>query len=210
MTSDANTGTYDRATHWESRWSGGSRDTFSWFEESASSLRIVEELDLDASTPLIDVGGGGAGLVLGLATRGWTDLTVLDISQAALDSTRERMGPGRDAASFICSDVLEFEPTRAYGFWHDRALLHFFTDQNDVARYAACAKRAVPSGHVAISVFSADGPTQCSGLDVRRYDSAMLANVLAPEFSVVDVSEEIHVTPAGGEQQFLTAVFARP
>nr|WP_280921081.1 class I SAM-dependent methyltransferase [Frateuria flava] len=171
----------------------------------------MRQAGLDASTRLVDVGGGASTLVDDLLELGLTDITVLDLSRTALDVARERLGTRGKAVRWLAGDLLEadFVPA-AFDLWHDRAVLHFLAAPEDTARYAAqvmCALR--PGGHAVIGGFAPDGPERCSGLPVARRSPADIASVLGPAFRLVGVSTERHITPAGTAQIFAYALLER-
>lgn len=194
----------DRKEHWERAWSARPADEVSWYQdEPARSLAMIEDAGLVPADAVIDVGGGASTLVDHLLRRGHEDLTVLDLSRAALDQARHRLGPKADRVDWIETDVLSFQPTRTYRLWHDRAVFHFLLDAKDRERYAAVLRRALtPGGQAVIATFAMDGPARCSGLDVVRYDAPGLLAALGQGLELVDVQEEEHRTPAGGIQRF--------
>ena len=190
-----------RATHWDDTYAGREVDEVSWFQaEPHDSLELIDALDIDRDLPVIDIGGGASSLVDRLVARGFTDLTVLDVSEVALRVARTRLGDD-PKVEWITSDVLEWEPERPYGLWHDRAVFHFLIDPTDRAAYLATMRAAVPSGAVVLATFAPDGPDTCSGLPVARYDPDDLAGLLEG-FDVIETRREVHVTPWGTEQPF--------
>jgi SAM-dependent methyltransferase len=187
--------------HWDAAYQGRGDDV-SWFQvEPQPSLDLIGELAAGPDTAIIDVGGGASMLVDRLAERGFIDLTVLDISQAALETGRRRL-PGVPV-TWLRADLLTWLPQRRYGVWHDRAVLHFLTDPADRAVYLATLRAALePGGAVVLGVFAPDGPASCSGLPVARYSPQELAGLLGPAFTLVHTRGEEHTTPAGGHQPF--------
>lgn len=197
-----------RAEHWDATYRERGAGGVSWFQaEPAASLALIEALGVGPRTAVVDVGGGASVLVDRLAGRGFTDLTVVDVSAVALDLA----GPGRTAGTTverITADVLTWSPARTYGLWHDRAVFHFLTEAADRHAYLATLRRAVPvGGAVIVATFAPDGPESCSGLPVTRYAPEELAAVLEG-FDVVETRRDEHVTPWGTVQPF-TFVAAR-
>lgn len=190
--------------HWERVYRGQPAESTSWFQvKPALSLRLIESSGRDKYTSIIDVGGGASMLVDCLVQDGFEDLTVLDISGAALQAARARLGPGQHLIKWLEQDILEFEPQRAYDIWHDRALFHFMTGEANRQRYLASLKKAVlPGGDIILATFAADGPERCSGLLVRRYDAGTLLDELGPGFTLLDQIDEDHLTPGGQIQRF--------
>jgi SAM-dependent methyltransferase len=160
---------------------------------------------------VIDVGGGASTLVDDLLALGVTDVTVLDLSQTALDASRERLDTRGDSVHWLTADLLDVELAPAgIDLWHDRAVLHFLTSPTDAARYAAQAARAVrPGGHAVIGGFAPGGPDRCSGLPVARRSAAGIAALLGPAFRLLDERLEHHQTPAGATQAFAWALLQR-
>ena len=156
---------------------------------------------------MIDVGGGTSTLVDELVSRGFTDVSVLDVSTVALDSSRKRLGPTSERVCWVCADVLAWTPERTYDLWHDRAVFHFLVDPADRRRYVQVARLAVrPGGYVIVATFATDGPARCSGLRVERYDTEGLCAAFSPGFALVGSRRELHTTPSGAVQPFTWVV----
>jgi SAM-dependent methyltransferase len=198
-----------RRTHWDGVYSAKRFTDVSWYQElPARSLQQVLATGVEVGEPLIDVGGGASTLVDYLLEQGFEDVTVLDISAAALEQARERLAARSSAVEWVVGDVTEFVADRRYGVWHDRAVLHFLTDAMDRGRYVSALRSALaPGGYAIISTFGPDGPLKCSGLDVRRYSVELLGQLLGPEFVLVDEVLEDHQTPWGAAQQFLHTIW---
>ena len=195
----------ERRAHWQQVHQRQRPDEVSWFQsECQLSLEVICGLGLDAAAPVIDVGGGGSRLVDGLLERGFTDLAVLDVSEAALQHSRERLGERASQVSWIAADVLEAELGGPLQLWHDRAVFHFLTEPAERERYSAQMRNALAAGgHALVATFAEDGPTKCSGLDVMRYSPPQLQRQLGGDLlELVDARREIHVTPQGREQRF--------
>jgi trans-aconitate methyltransferase len=192
-----------RRRHWDDRYTATSSDELSWFQEQpAVSLGLIAAAGLDRTAALIDVGGGAARLVDHLLADGWSDLTVLDVSDVALNAARTQVGTNR-RVEWIAQDLLTWEPTRRYDAWHDRAVFHFLVDEDDRRQYRAVLSKALTShGTLMVGTFASDGPTHCSGLPVARYDSDALVSALGGRFDVLATEREEHVTPHGTTQPF--------
>lgn len=149
-------------------------------------------------------------LVDQLIANGWTDLSVLDISQEALDLSRRRLGPRGATVEWIVADIAAWRPFRRYQIWHDRAVFHFLTESADRNAYRSALEAALPpGGNAIIATFALDGPERCSGLPVVRYDAGALADELGPNFALVDSWNERHQTPGGSSQPFSWALFEK-
>lgn len=201
---------FDRRAHWNHVYSTKREDEVSWFQpEATPSLELVARCGLGAGARVVDVGGGASRLVDALLDRGLAP-TVLDLSEAALEASRARLGDRASRVEWIAGDVTAFAPRAPFELWHDRAVFHFLTDAGDRAAYVRAMERSIASGgHAIVATFALDGPERCSGLDVVRYDGASLAAALGPSFRLVESLRHEHVTPAGRAQAFTFARFAR-
>jgi len=196
----------DRKQHWEQVYITKASDNVSWFQERADqSLELIHNTELGKDAAIIDVGGGASKLVDGLAEKGYTDLTVLDLSSAALDVAKQRLGKHADAVHWIVGDITHVElPENRFDIWHDRAVFHFLTDPADRQAYVEQVMRSVrPNGHVIIATFAEDGPEKCSGLPVMRYKPESLHSEFGDAFLLVKHEKEAHHTPFGTVQQFV-------
>lgn len=196
----------DARAHWEKVYDGKPADAFSWYRPHLeTSLDMIERAAADRSAPIIDVGGGESTLVDDLLTRGYQHITVLDISPTALEVSKARLGRRAEQVQWIAADVNAAELTpHSYDVWHDRAVFHFLTSDQDRIAYVQQALRAVkPGGHVIVSTFGPEGPQKCSGLDVVRYDAGSLHDQFGRCFRLLESHQELHRTPFGTTQQFL-------
>ena len=191
--------------HWDDVYTVKAPDQLSWYQaEPTRSMALIRATEIPVEAPLVDVGGGTSTLVDILCRSGYTDVTVLDISAAALNRAKKRFGAGAGAVSWIEADVTAFEPRRRYHLWHDRALFHFMIDAAQRQRYLDTLRAAlIPGGHFVLSTFGPEGPKKCSGLPVQRYSVKQAAEVLAPGFELRSFDIEDHRTPTGTVQQFL-------
>lgn len=196
----------DAHTHWEKIYTEKAPDAVSWYRPHLeTSLALIEQAAGGCSASIIDVGGGESTLVDDLTACGYLDITVLDISQTAIDANRKRLGQAAERIHWLVADITkaELEPS-AYDVWHDRAVFHFLTTPDDRATYVRQVARVVrPGGHVIVSTFGPEGPTKCSGLDVVRYDADSLHGEFGVHFRLLASSKELHRTPFGTTQQFL-------
>jgi ubiquinone/menaquinone biosynthesis C-methylase UbiE len=193
-------------SHWERVYATRSPDTVSWYQPHATlSLDLIRRIGAAPGTSVIDVGGGASTLVDDLLASGMVDVTVLDISAAALRMAQARLGDKAAGVKWITGDITRVDlPHAAYDIWHDRAVFHFLTDPADRAAYVEQVRRAVrPGGHVIVAAFGPEGPTQCSGLPVVRYEPGQLHAQFGGRFELVDYLSEAHHTPGGAVQQFV-------
>ena len=202
----------DSKIHWDRIYSTKTSKELSWTQSvPQTSLDFLHNLNIPKNSPIIDVGGGESVFVDCLLREGYTDITVLDISEQALANNRERLGP-EDASrvQWIVSDITTFAPTRKYHFWHDRATFHFLTSESQIAGYISLASRAIdPQGFLMIGTFSENGPAKCSGLPVVQYSEDLLSSTLAANFRKIRCLKEDHETPFHTLQNFLFCSFRK-
>lgn len=196
----------DPRTHWEKIYSTKAPDQVSWYRPHLeTSLALIKRAAENRTASIIDVGGGESTLVDDLLEDGFQSVTVLDVSQAAIEVNKERLGERARRVHWIVADITQvaLEPG-VYDVWHDRAVFHFLTAQEQRTAYVHQVARSVrSSGHVIVSTFGPEGPTKCSGLDVVRYDPDSLHDEFGSRFRLVESSKEKHQTPFGTTQQFL-------
>jgi trans-aconitate methyltransferase len=171
------------------------------------SVELVDALRIPRDTPVIDLGGGASSFVDELIRRGYSDVSVLDLSSTALSMAKERLGPGAPV-TWIHDDLLKWVPGRQYGLWHDRAVFHFLTGSAERRVYLEkLGSTVAPGGYAVLATFAPDGPEQCSGLPVARYGPDDLTDALGSVgLQVVGTSREDHRTPSGVVQPFTWAV----
>jgi 2-polyprenyl-3-methyl-5-hydroxy-6-metoxy-1,4-benzoquinol methylase len=196
----------DPKTHWENVYGTKLPEAVSWYRPHLeTSIALIERAAGGHSASIIDVGGGESTLVDDLLARGHENITVLDISQTAIDVTRKRLGSAAQRVHFLVADITQAKlESGAYDVWHDRAVFHFLTKPEHRTAYVQNVVHAVrPGGHVIVSTFGPEGPTKCSGLDVNRYDAESLHAEFGVHFRLVESSKELHRTPFDTTQQFL-------
>lgn len=208
MTNDAS---QKRQEHWEQVYKTKPLESVSWYQQvPLPSLQRIEKLNLAEKDAIIDIGGGDSLLADHLTVKGYSNVTVLDISNAALERAKLRLGKIADQIKWIDSDILNFHPTQPFRLWHDRAAFHFLSAPKDLITYRKIAESTVaPEGYLIIATFSTKGPTKCSGLEVKQYTPELLQNTLGPGFELIESETVDHTTPGGGIQNFLFATFKR-
>ncbi len=202
---------FDRRTHWQEVYQLRAFNQVSWYQaKPATSLALIQNTRLPHDAAIIDVGGGASVLIDFLLREGFTDLTVLDISGAALNLAKDRLGEAATKVTWIEQDVTEFVGQKKYALWHDRAVFHFLTAAEDREKYINALKNALhPGGHAIIATFSTDGPTQCSGLDIVQYDEKKITAEFGDAFRLIETKLEAHITPAKNTQHFQYFVFEK-
>jgi SAM-dependent methyltransferase len=196
----------DASQHWEGVYRTRQPDEVSWYRPHLDvSLELIERVAPDRGARILDVGGGESTLVDDLLARGYRDVTVLDLSATALAVAQARLGRSASIPHWQVGDVRDAAlPAGGFDVWHDRAVFHFLTRPEDRATYVRQVARAVHAGgHVIVATFGPDGPLQCSGLEVMRYDPQGLHDEFGRRFRLLEHRIEQHRTPAGSTQQFV-------
>jgi len=200
--------------HWDHVYSCRAADQVSWYQQQPQpSLEWIQRLAPERSSRILDVGGGTSLLVDALLDCGYSDLTVLDLSAAALATSRQRLAERSEAVRWIVADILaDALPLPAFDLWHDRAVFHFLVEPADRQRYVSQLQRSLrPGGLLILATFAEDGPERCSGLPVQRHNVDSLRQALADGLELLDQQRVSHHTPGGVEQKFLyTAWQAQP
>ncbi len=193
----------ERTGHWDDVYRERDESRLSWHQDDpAISLELFGIAGID-ETSVIDIGAGTSRFATRLVERGVHDVTVLDVSGAALDRSRRQLGEAADRIDWITADVRTWPPVRTYDLWHDRAMFHFLVDARERAAYRSRLRRALrPGGHAIIATFAHDGPEACSGLPVVRYEPDGLRRALGDRFTLVAHRHHVHHTPWGSPQSF--------
>ena len=198
--------------HWEQAYANRPPEQLGWYRPRLeSSLALIAAVGLRKDQPLIDVGGGASTLVDDLLALGYERITVADLSDAALERARRRLGDRAEAVTWMSADMLTAElPAAGYDLWHDRAVFHFLTAAADRAAYLAQLRHALaPGGQAVFGVFASEAPPRCSGLEVRRYTPEVLREEIGDGFVLLEQRRELHVTPGGVEQPYVYCRFRR-
>ena len=198
-----------RKDHWEKVYSTKQPNEVSWMQElPKTSLDFVHSFNLPKSANIIDVGGGDSKLVDYLLDEDFQNITVLDISEKAIERAKQRLGERATKVNWIISDITEFRPSDTYDCWHDRATFHFLTSTDDMNSYLSIARQSV-KGFMIIGTFSDKGPKKCSMLDVHQYTEKELEQQLQNGFEKLKCVTEDHTTPFNTTQNFLFCSFKR-
>ena len=197
--------------HWENVFATKQETEVSWYQKSPKTfLDFISKLNLSKDAKIIDIGGGDSYLVDALLKQGFTNITLLDISAKAIERIKDRLGAKADLVTFIVSDILDFNPSETYDFWHDRASFHFQTDARQIEKYAHIVSKAVAqNGHMVIGTFSENGPKKCSGLDITQYNEAKMTMVFETHFDLMSCFIEDHITPFDTIQNFIFCDFIK-
>ncbi len=198
--------------YWEQVYSTKPAEELGWFEPHLHiSLSWIKGLCLSAEAPIIDIGGGASTLVDDLLAAGHQAITVLDISDKALASVKDRLGKKAEMVTWVGADITSVDfPKNSYELWHDRAVFHFLTALEQQRKYRDSLLRALkPGGHLIICTFALEAPPRCSGLPVQRYSLEQLKKTLGAQFELKCHRKELHITPGGVEQMYLHCHFCK-
>jgi 2-polyprenyl-3-methyl-5-hydroxy-6-metoxy-1,4-benzoquinol methylase len=197
--------------HWETVFTTKPVNEVSWYQPVPNeSLAFIAAAGLPKTAAIIDIGGGDSFLVDHLIELGYSNITVLDISAAAISRAKERLGDKALIVNWIISDVLDFKTNSQFDFWHDRAAFHFLTTADEIENYITVAQKHLKlKGKLVIGTFSTDGPEKCSGLPVKQYNEKLLSNILQQWFTKIKCIYTRHITPFKTVQNFLFCSFQK-
>jgi len=202
---------FDRKKHWENIYQNKSIDQVSWFQQTpTTSLDFVKQFNLPRTAKIIDIGGGGSFFVDHLLNLGYQDITVLDISEKAIEKAKQRLGDKAGMVKWIIADAADFHPADKYDFWHDRAAFHFLTNEKEIENYLNTIKTNIkPSAYLLIGTFSDQGPKNCSGIDIKQYSEKTMNDRLKDFFEKIKCIRVDHKTPFDTIQNFIFCSFKR-
>jgi 2-polyprenyl-3-methyl-5-hydroxy-6-metoxy-1,4-benzoquinol methylase len=197
--------------HWENIYAAKQANEVSWFQVyPKTSMEFIELFKLRKDSKIIDIGGGDSHFVDSLLEKGFTNITVLDISSNAIERAKKRLGEKAKFVHWIVSDVTEFVPKEQYDFWHDRAAFHFLLSEELADKYVVISKKGIaPNGFLVLGTFSENGPQKCSGLDIHQYSEQSMSYKFQNGFKRIKCIKEDHVTPFNTTQNFLFCSFQR-
>ena len=199
----------NKKSHWEHIYDVKTPEEVSWTQEKPeTSLNFIHSFGMDKTAKIIDIGGGDSKLVDFLLEEGYENISVLDISANALERAKNRLGNKAEKVTWIVADITEFEPTEQYDIWHDRAVFHFLTEENDIKKYQDLVAKAVKEKMV-IGTFSTNGPLKCSGLEIKQNDETSLTSTFKNNFEKIDCFTIDHKTPFDTIQNFIFCSFNR-
>ena len=203
--------TKERKIHWNKIYSTKKLDEVSWYQPNPfTALNFIEEYNIPFTANIIDVGGGDSFLTDKLIEIGFENVTLLDISAKAIERTKKRLAENAGKASYIESDITDFETENQYDFWHDRAAFHFLTDEKEIEKYVSKVERFVkPNGLMVIGTFSEEGPNVCSGLNIKQYNEKNLVELFSNQFEKLKCIVLNHETPSGKIQNFIFCSFRK-
>lgn len=201
----------DKKAHWEKVFTTKQVNEVSWYQQTPKlSLDFLDQFELPKNAAIIDIGGGDSFFVDHLLQMGYTNITVLDISEAAINKAKKRLGDQASLVKWVISDMLDFKSDILFDCWHDRAAFHFLTTAAEVEQYLTIAQKQIKSqGKLIIGTFSAEGPEKCSGLPVKQYNENALTAALQKCFKKIKCITTDHITPFKTIQNFLFCSFQK-
>lgn len=202
---------FDRKTHWENIYSTKELKDVSWYQPTpTTSLEFLAQFNVSKTAKVIDIGGGDSFLVDHLLDMDYQDITVLDISEAALEKAKQRLGKNAARVKWIVADASTFIPTEQYDFWHDRAAFHFLTQEAEITHYIDTIRQNLrPSGILVIGTFSEQGPAKCSGIEIKQYSEITMTERLQKFFEKIKCITVDHQTPFNTLQNFIFCSFKK-
>ncbi len=202
---------FNKKNHWENIYETKALETVSWYQpKPETSLNFIQQFNVPTTAKIIDIGGGDSFFVDHLLDLGYENISVLDISQSAINRAKERLGDKAEKVTWLVADAADFHPTEQYDFWHDRAAFHFLTNEKEVRNYIETATKAIaPNGILAIGTFSEQGPTKCSGIEIQQYSENSLSHLFSTDFDKVECFTVDHPTPFDTVQNFVFCSFRK-
>lgn len=202
---------FDRKKHWENIYQTKELKDVSWFQPTPeTSLDFIKQFNVPTTAKVIDIGGGDSFLVDHLLDLGYQDISVLDISSAAIDRAKQRLGDKAKNVKWLVADAATFKPTEKYDFWHDRAAFHFLTDEQEISNYLQTAQQNInPTGVLVIGTFSEQGPKKCSGIEIKQYSETTMTDRLRKFFEKIKCISVNHKTPFDTIQNFVFCSFRK-
>lgn len=202
---------FNKQKHWENIYQTKELKEVSWYQPTPkTSLDFIKELNVPTTARIIDIGGGDSFLVDYLLELGYQDVSVLDISETAIEKAKQRLGRKAKNVKWIVTDITTFKSTEKYDLWHDRAAFHFLTSEQDISIYLNTAQQSIkPNGFLIVGAFSEEGPKKCSGIDIRQYSETSMTQCFENLFTKIKCNVVDHKTPFDTTQNFIFCSFKK-
>lgn len=202
---------FNKQKHWENIYQTKELKEVSWYQPTPkTSLDFIKELNVPTTARIIDIGGGDSFLVDYLLELGYQDVSVLDISETAIEKAKQRLGRKAKNVKWIVTDITTFKPTEKYDLWHDRATFHFLTSEQDISIYLNTAQQSIkPNGFLIVGAFSEEGPKKCIGIDIRQYSETSMTQCFENLFTKIKCNVVDHKTPFDTTQNFIFCSFKK-
>ena len=201
----------NKKQHWENVFATKSETEVSWYQEKPeTSLQFFERNNIPKNANILEIGGGDSYLIDNLLEQGYGSLTLLDISENAIERIKKRLGEKAEKVNFVVSDILDFSSIEKFDVIHDRASFHFLTKEEDIQKYATLLSEIlVENGLYFVGTFSESGPLKCSGLEITQYSKEKFLKIFGNDFSLLNSFEEVHKTPFETTQNFIFCEFQK-
>ena len=199
----------NRKDYWEQIYQNKNFTEVSWYQAvPKTSIDFLKTSKIPKTAKIIDIGGGESQFVNYLLAKGYKNITVLDISANAIEKKKAELGKKANKINWIVCDIVDFQPTEKYDFWHDRATFHFLTQENEIEKYLQTIKNNVnTNGILVVGTFSENGPTKCSGLEIKQYSEVALSEKISTFFNKIKCITTEHLTPFSTIQNFIFCSF---
>ena len=206
---------FDFENHWNNAYKKAPTNSLGWYEENpAPSLKLISECKLPKDALLFNAGVGAATLIEILLNEGYNNIVVNDIASSALTELQNNLANYKNASiKFIVDDLTrptELLKLKDVDLWHDRAVLHFFTTEEQQKAYFNLIRKVIsPSGYVILAEFNLEGAKKCSGLAIFNYNEDMLQERLGDEFKLLKSFNYTYTQPSGNTREYVYTLFQR-
>jgi SAM-dependent methyltransferase len=206
---------FDYEKHWNAAYQKSPITNLGWYEENpAPSIELIEACSLPKDALIFNAGAGATTLISELLAKGFENLVVNDISSVALAELKNNLLVPKNAhIKFIVDDLTnpsELLKLKNIDLWHDRAVLHFFTEEKDQKAYFDSLKSVLkPKGFVILAEFNLEGAKKCSGLDVFNYNEEMLQERLGSDFELLKSFNHTYTQPSGNTREYVYTLFQK-
>ena len=201
----------NKKQHWENVFATKKETEVSWYQEKPeTSLQFFERNNIPKTAKILEIGGGDSYLIDNLLEQRFESITLLDISENAIERIKKRLGEKAEKVRFVVSDILDFSSIEKFDVIHDRASFHFLTKEEDIQKYATLMNDILETnGLYSVGTFSESGPLKCSGLEITQYSKEKFLKIFGNDFSLLNSFEEAHKTPFETTQNFIFCEFQK-
>jgi len=206
--------TINYTNHWDSVYSKTATDALGWYEAtSAPTLQLIEACKLPKDATILNVGSGSSTLIDDLLDLKYSNIIASDLSLEALSQLKKRLKAAAENVQYIVDDLtnsIALKHLKNIDLWNDRAVLHFFLTIAERTAYFNLLRRIVKkNGYVIIATFAKEGAKKCCGLDVYRYNTAMLQESLGTDFELLKTVDYTFTNPNGDPRPYVYTLFKR-
>ena len=208
-------GIYDYKKHWNDAYLKSPINNLGWYEETPSqSIELIEACNLPKDALIFNAGAGATTLIEKLLDVGYSNIVVNDISSSALIELKNNLtSHSQSNITFLVDDLTnpnELFNLKNVDLWHDRAVLHFFTEKSQQDIYFDLLKKTVKiDGFVILAEFNLEGAKKCSGLAVFNYNEIMLQERLGNNFKLLRSFNYTYTQPSGNTREYIYTLFQR-